>query len=114
MQHHYNNLSAKFDKYRKILSNNYAQNNKITISPNPCETSTKISFYMPKTEHTSIKIMNLQGEKVAVLRNETMNKGWHTIELNMRNNNMLSTKKGLFLLQIQQGNFVVTEKIIIL
>ena len=69
---------------------------------------------MPNTKETSIKVLNLQGETVATLRHENMNKGWHTIDWKKQNNDIFAAKKGLYLLQIQQDNFLVTEKIIIL
>ncbi|MGB1205276.1 MAG: Omp28-related outer membrane protein [Chitinophagales bacterium] len=97
-----------------LLSDVYEQNAKIKILPNPFETATKISFQLPKTKKTKIKILNLQGETLTHLRNEIMNKGWHTIDYNIQNNNNLLVEKGIYILHIQQDNFIVTEKIIIL
>ena len=91
------------------------ENNKLVVYPNPIsETATKISFHLPNTKETSIKVLNLQGETVATLRHENMNKGWHTIDWKKQNNDIFAAKKGLYLLQIQQDNFLLTEKIIIL
>ena len=97
-----------------LITNDYAKNSKLTIYPNPCETTAKIAFDLPKTAQTTIKIMNLQGKTMVNLRNEKMNKGWHTIDWNMQKDKAVFAEKGIYLVQIQQENFIFTEKVIIL
>jgi hypothetical protein len=50
--------------------------------PNPFNTQTKISFFIPQISHVNIKIYNICGEFVQELINQKMESGKHTLDFN--------------------------------
>ncbi|MBX3006796.1 MAG: T9SS type A sorting domain-containing protein [Melioribacteraceae bacterium] len=77
--------------------------------PNPFNPSTEISFSISNTEEVSLEVYNMIGQKVAVLINETMNAGSHSVKFNAFN-----MASGVYLYKLTAGKFVSIKKMILL
>jgi len=83
-----------------ILSQNY---------PNPFNPATKISFAVPVSGLTTVKVVDVLGNEVAVLLNEVIQAG--SYDLNFTANNLPS---GVYFYTLQSGNFTITRKMVLL
>lgn len=76
--------------------------------PNPFNPSTSITFALPKSEFTTLKIFNIIGEEVASLVNRQLEAGRYTFSFDA---SRLSS--GVYLYKINAGNFNATKKMIL-
>ena len=77
--------------------------------PNPFNPSTTISFALPKASIVELKIFNLLGQEVATLLNEEKSAGNYKI-----NYNASEVTSGVYFYRIKAGDFVQTQKMILL
>ncbi len=77
--------------------------------PNPFNPSTKISFEMPVTGFVTLKVYDMLGREVAVLVNEELASGTHTVNFNA---NDLST--GTYVYQLTSNGNVISNKMVLL
>lgn len=90
----------QFHKYDYKLYQNY---------PNPCNPETKISFSVPHEVYVTLIVYNILGEELMQLINKTMVSGYHTINLNLTN-----LPSGIYIYNIQAGEFIETKKMVLL
>jgi hypothetical protein len=74
--------------------------------PNPFNPSTTIEFSIPNTDFVNLEVYNSLGEKVAVLVNETLSAGNHSITYDGS-----SLASGVYLIRMTTGNFTELRKI---
>jgi hypothetical protein len=77
--------------------------------PNPFNPSTIIKYSVPVKQNVTLKVYNLLGNLVATLVNETKEAGDHSVEFNAKN-----LSSGVYYYQLQAGNFVQTNKMILM
>lgn len=77
--------------------------------PNPFNPDTKISYSLPSTEQTSLKVYNSVGELVSVLVDEVQDGGKYTI-----NFIAINIAAGVYFYQLISGPNVQTKKMILL
>lgn len=77
--------------------------------PNPFNPATKISFNLSKAGYTTLAVYNLLGEKVAVIVNQELQAGRHTVDFDA---SRLSS--GVYIYKIESGNNVATMKMTLL
>ena len=77
--------------------------------PNPFNPTTNISFTIPETANTTLKVYNTLGAEVAVLVNGQMQAGRHTVTFNVAD-----LPSGIYYYTMQQNNFTATKKCVIL
>ncbi len=77
--------------------------------PNPFNSSTVISFHLPKTTNVKLIVYNIQGEQLEVLTNKVYDPGHHEIIFNA---NRLPS--GLFLYRLEAAGFTAVKKFIVL
>jgi N-acetylneuraminic acid mutarotase len=77
--------------------------------PNPFNPSTTIGFGLQEKCNIKITIMNSIGEEVAVLLNEEMDSGYHTVEFNASN-----LPSGVYFYQLRAGDYINTKKMLLL
>lgn len=77
--------------------------------PNPFNPSTVIEYAIPEKTNARIFVFNSIGEEVAVLVNQEMNAGYHTVKFNA---NQLSS--GIYFYRITAGEFVATKKMLLI
>lgn len=83
-----------------ILEQNY---------PNPFNPSTNISFTLDENSHTLIKVYNLLGEEVAILVDQNLNAGSHTIQFNGSD-----LESGVYFYNIITGDNQDTKKMMLI
>ena len=77
--------------------------------PNPFNPSTNIEFQIPSSSSVSLSIFNSLGQKVATLVDGTLASGTHTVTWNAQN-----APSGIYFYQLKAGDFVKTNKMILL
>ena len=77
--------------------------------PNPFNPTTKLSFNLPKEEDVKLDIFNVLGQKVVSLINDKLSAGQHTVDFNANN-----LPSGLYIYQLQAGNFNSSKKMVLL
>ncbi len=101
----WNNPVSKSDKELSktpsafVLNQNY---------PNPFNPSTTIEILIPKSEFVTLIIYNLLGQEVSTLVSEKINSGKYQYTWNAG-----SLASGVYLYQIQAGNYVETKKMVL-
>lgn len=85
------------EKY--VLGNNY---------PNPFNPSTTIEFSLPERADVQLNVFNIIGKKVATLVSEELQAGEHTVRFDA---SQLSS--GMYFYRIQAGDFVSTQKMML-
>ena len=88
--------------------NNLSKNFSYTLYPNPISNSATISFSLLKSQKVSLEIFDLNGRLITILANNAFEAGEHSVEWNSED-----IKSGIYFLQIQTGDFLKTEKVII-
>lgn len=74
--------------------------------PNPFNPSTNISFYLPEERPVRLGIYNIVGQQVALLVDDTIQPGEHSVVWNAMNN-----PSGIYIVQLETGNRTLTRKI---
>lgn len=74
--------------------------------PNPFNPSTNISFYLPEERPVRLGIYNIVGQQVALLMDDTIQSGEHSVVWNAANN-----PSGIYIVQLETGNRTLTRKI---
>ncbi|MBU1636011.1 T9SS type A sorting domain-containing protein, partial [bacterium] len=88
----------KADNY--ILLSNY---------PNPFNSSTMISFYLPQPENVSVSIVNLHGQRIAEIINDSLDKGQHQFHWCSK-----TIPSGIYFICLKTENQTATRKILLL
>jgi len=74
--------------------------------PNPFNSQTTILFQIPKTEHITLKVLNLRGEEVATLTDRKEIAGSHHVNFDAG-----QLASGTYFYQLQSGNFRATKQL---
>ena len=77
--------------------------------PNPFNPATKITFAIPTSSTTTLKIFDMLGREVAVLLNEKKDAGTYTVTFAANN-----LPSGVYFYQLRSGNFVETKKMLLM
>ena len=83
-------------------------------SPNPFNTSTTITFVLPKTTYITLEIYNLLGQKVRTLVEGIKEPGSHTVAWDSRDEFGKEVAGGIYLYRITGRNFTKTKKMLLL
>jgi len=84
-----------------------------SVSPNPIETSTKITYQINESEQVSIMIYDYTGKKVKSLVSKFQTAGTYEVEWNCTNNKGIRLSSGFYPCVLKVGNKTVYEKLII-
>jgi FlgD Ig-like domain len=82
--------------------------------PNPFNPTTQISYTLPEDQHVSIKIFNLQGQRVRTLVDRVISAGEHSVEWDSTNDNGGKVSSGVYFYRFTAGNVVVKKKMTLL
>ena len=77
--------------------------------PNPFNPNTKISFSLIENNFTELKVYDILGKEVAVLKNEFMNQGTYTVNFNA---NILAS--GVYFYVLKSGHNIERKKMLLL
>jgi len=82
--------------------------------PNPFNPITTLRYNLLEDSHVSITVYDMLGNVVNNLINGNQSSGYRTIQWNATNNQGQPVSAGVYLYNIQAGNFVDTKKMILL
>ena len=77
--------------------------------PNPFNPTTTISYIVPKQGFVTLAVYNTLGEQVALLVSGVISEGSHTATFNAK-----SLPSGAYVYKLQQGNSVLTKKMLLM
>ncbi|MDX9711514.1 MAG: transposase [Ignavibacteriaceae bacterium] len=77
--------------------------------PNPFNPSTKIKFQIPKDGFVSLKVYDILGNEITNLVNEEKSRGRYEVNFNGS-----SLANGVYIYEIQSGDFISSKKMILL
>ncbi len=84
-------------------------------SPNPFGiANTSISFSIPRTEHATLRVFDVQGRLVRTLLDAAVEAGPHTIQWNGRNDSGREVSSGVYFYRLTAGEKQATRKAIVL
>jgi beta-glucanase (GH16 family) len=100
-------IEGEFSKtpIKYSLNNNY---------PNPFNPFTTIGYDLPKEGFVNVTIYNVMGKPVKYLVNSRQNSGFKSIQWDATNNSGQPVSAGIYLYQIQAGEYMQTKKMILL
>lgn len=77
--------------------------------PNPFNSSTKITYTLPASAFTTLKIYNIIGEEIATLREEQQHAGRYEFIWNSD-----GLPSGLYFVRLKSGHFIQTRKLLLI
>jgi hypothetical protein len=77
--------------------------------PNPFNPTTTFAFHLKNNEYTSLKLFNVLGEEISVIKEGFLFSGEHTVEWNASN-----LASGIYFYKLQTKNFSETKKLLLL
>jgi len=83
-------------------------------APNPFNPSTTIAFDLPKFANIQLRVLNILGQAVRRLVDETRSAGRHTVRWNGNNDRGRAVASGIYFYQLQLESFVQIRKMILL
>ena len=81
--------------------------------PNPFNPTTTIQYELPQRSDVKIMIYDLLGRKVTTLINQTQDAGFRSVTWNATNDHGKPVSAGVYLYQIQAGDYVQTRKMVL-
>ena len=81
--------------------------------PNPFNSQTKISYRIPEACYVNLSICNILGQEIRCLLNENKQPGEFSATWNGRDSNGKDSGSGIYLVRIQAGDFIKTQKIVL-
>ena len=101
----------QFDEPSIIRTENQEPNDFILCQnyPNPFNPNTNIKFSIPQTSFITLEVFNSIGEKVGVLVSEELSSGIYSY-----NWNATGLASGIYFYQLRAGDFIQTEKMVLL
>ena len=82
--------------------------------PNPFNPVTKLRYDLPENGHVNITIYDMLGREVKTLINQTQNAGYRSIIWDATNDYGKPVRAGIYLYQIQAGEYMRTKKMVLL
>ena len=82
--------------------------------PNPFNPTTQIAFSIEQSEHVSVAVFNILGQKVATLLDGQMNSGSHIVMWDGRNQHGDAMPSGVYFYRLSTPNFTAVRKMVLL
>ena len=82
--------------------------------PNPFNPVTTLRYNLPKNGHGNITIYDMLGRKVKTLINQNQDAGYRSVLWNATNDYGKPVSAGIYLYQIQAGEYLQTNKMVLL
>ena len=82
--------------------------------PNPFNPVTTLRYDLPENGHITITIYDMLGREVKTLINQTQDAGYRSIIWNATNDYDKPVSAGIYLYQIQAGEYISTKKMVLL
>ena len=82
--------------------------------PNPFNSSTKISFYLPKSGNVKLEVYNILGQKIRTLLEKVEQPGLKTLFWDGTDDRGLNVPTGIYFYRLTAQDFVDTKKMVYL
>ena len=82
--------------------------------PNPFNPITSLRYDLPENGHVNIIIYDMLGREVKTLINQTQDAGYRSIIWDATNDYGKPVSAGIYLYQIQAGEYISTKKMVLL
>jgi|GEM_PF-465174 len=82
--------------------------------PNPFNTSTTLSFYIPKSEYASLRIYNIAGQRVRTLARGKHAAGIHYLKWDGRGDNGIKLPCGIYICGLETGSRIIRRRMIMI
>lgn len=82
--------------------------------PNPFNPTTTISFNLPSTQHATLEVLNIQGQKVKTLMDQTLPAGEYSIDWDATNASGQKVASGTYLYKLSTPTDTEVKKMILL
>jgi len=80
--------------------------------PNPFNPETTIEYQLPEAGKVMLKIYNVIGQEIRTLVNEDKEAGYHKIRWDGMDNKGVKVSSGIYIYQLQVGNFLRIKKML--
>ena len=100
----YGTIVSVYDNSERTPTDFFLKNN----YPNPFNPSTTINYQLPEQSFVSIKVYNMLGETISVLKNEYQNSGSYSLEFDGSD-----LPSGTYLYKIQAGSYYEVKKMLL-
>jgi len=82
--------------------------------PNPFNPGTTISYDLPEQSFVDITIYDMMGRQIRTIVNEEQDPGYKSVFWNAKDDYGRAVSAGLYIFQVQAGDFIQTKKMILL
>ena len=82
--------------------------------PNPFNPVTTLRYDLPENDHVNITIYDMMGRVVKTLINDQQPTGYRSLQWNATNDYGKPVSAGIYLYQIQAGQYISTKKMVLL
>jgi len=82
--------------------------------PNPFNPVTTLRYDLPENGHVNITVYDMLGREVKTLINQTQDAGYRSVIWNATNDYGKPVSAGIYLYQIQAGEYISTKKMVLL
>ena len=82
--------------------------------PNPFNPTTTLRYDLPETGHLTITIYDMLGRHIKTLINQTQDAGYRSVIWDATNDYGKPVSAGIYLYQIQAGEYMQTKKMVLL
>ena len=82
--------------------------------PNPFNPVTTLWYDLPEQAHVNITIYNMLGRQIKTIINENQDAGYKSLQWNATNDYGKPVSAGIYLYQIQAGEYISTKKLVLL
>lgn len=83
-------------------------------TPNPFANSTTIRYALPYATNVSLKVYDISGRRVSVLREGKQKAGIYTLQWNGRDNNNVKLASGVYFIRFEADKYTDSKKAVIL
>lgn len=90
-------------------NNDISPKPKVSVYPNPFNSSTNLEWQLPKAEHVKIEVFNILGQRVAELVNNKFEAGYHGVSFDAS-----FLPSGVYIYTIKAGKFSTSRKMLLL
>jgi hypothetical protein len=82
--------------------------------PNPFNPATTIKYYVPEHCHVLLEIFNVSGKRVAILIDESQEKGQYSIDWNGQDQSGYPVSSGTYFYRLRAGKETIARKMVLL
>jgi hypothetical protein len=99
------------DHYQPLIPDNFALEQNV---PNPFNPTTNIRFDLPRQSYVHLEVVNVLGQRVRTLVNESLPAGIHTVTFDGQNDDGQAVASGVYFYRLVTEGFSQSRKMILL